>query len=124
MNDDNIIAASPIIPADGATLAHRIVIRDLGDEYVVHCMCFDGSTRSFNWGYYVRKKDQNALAKAWANFERRARRTLNLAFDDDFFDDEDDEDEFEDDDDPAVSNQHPLIADVQAVEGNARSDTE
>ena len=116
MNDDNIIAASPIIPADGVTLAHRIVIRDLGDEYVVHTMCFDGTRRSFSWGYYVRKKDQNALAKAWANFERRARRTLNLAFEDEGGD------EFAKVNEPAVSNRHPLIADVQAEQANARSD--
>jgi hypothetical protein len=123
MNDDKIIAASPIIAADGGTLAHRIVIRDLGDEYVVHTMCFDGSIRSFNWGYYVHKRDQNALAKAWVNFERRARRTLNLAFEDDIFDDEDGE-EFAEGDDPAVSNQHSLIADDPAEQANAWSDAE
>jgi len=37
MNDrDGIVATSITVPADQRTLAHRIVIRDTGYEYVVH----------------------------------------------------------------------------------------
>lgn len=83
----HIIAASPIIPRDQHTLAHRIVIRDMGDEFVVHMQVWEGDKTYFHHGNYFKKSnaapsvamsDREALSKAWAAFERRSRRTLGL----------------------------------------------
>ncbi len=78
MVDDGIVATSPTIPKSECTLAHRIVIRDLGDEYVVHMQIFEGEKHYFHQGNYYRKQHENALARAWACFETRARRTLHI----------------------------------------------
>ena len=88
METYGIIASSPIIPRDKQTLPHRIVIRDLGDEFVVHMQVWENDGRTFfHHGNYFKKSnaassvamsDREALAKAWAAFERRSRRTLGL----------------------------------------------
>lgn len=77
--DDSIISASPLVPKSECTLSHRIVLRDLGDQYVVHMQVFpDEGNPYFHLGNYVPKKDDGALARVWEHFERRARLTLNL----------------------------------------------
>ena len=79
MGEDGIIAMSPQITGEPHTLPHRIVLRDLGSEFVVHMQVInENGARSYYHGNYVPKRDVTALAKAWAHFERRARRTMNL----------------------------------------------
>lgn len=84
----DIIASSPTIPADDTTLAHRIVLRDQGDKFVVHMQIFEGSKSYFEHGHYFPKRpedgtlaehDRIALRKAWAKFEERSRRILGMA---------------------------------------------
>ena len=55
MADDRIVATSPTIPPDETTLAHRMVIRDLGDKYVVHMQIFEGEKHYFHRGNYFPK---------------------------------------------------------------------
>ena len=84
----HIIAASPIMPRDQHTLPHRIVIRDLGDELVVHMQVWEPDGHVFFChGNYFKKSndatsaaesDQEALKKAYTCFDRRARRTLHI----------------------------------------------
>ena len=61
---------------------HRIVIRDLGNQYVVHTQIFDGVQKPyFHQGDYFAKTNDSApiahppgaegLCKAWARFEER-----------------------------------------------------
>jgi hypothetical protein len=88
MDNHGIIAHSPTIPADRTTLAHRMVIRDQGNQFVVHMQVFEASgTTSFCHGNYFLKSnaaesvamsDREALGKAWAAFERRSRRILGM----------------------------------------------
>jgi hypothetical protein len=87
METYGIIAASPIIPKSEHTLPHRVVIRDLGHEYVVHTQIWEDGKTYFHQGHYFAKStapasvaqpDNVALGKAWAAFERRSRRTLGL----------------------------------------------
>jgi hypothetical protein len=78
---DGIIAASPMVPRTSCTLAHRIVLRDLDDQYVVHMQIFeDNGIGYFHQGNYVPKKDNpaEALATAWGHFDRRTRSALNM----------------------------------------------
>ena len=85
--DKTIIAASPMFQG-AAECPHRIVIRDLGDQYVVHTQIFDGVQKPyFHQGdYFVKKNDSapvghppaDALCKAWARFEERTRRTMQM----------------------------------------------
>jgi hypothetical protein len=80
MGEDGIIAMSPQIAGEPHTLPHRIVLRDLGSEFVVHMQVInENGARSYFHGNYIPKRDQEALAKAWAHFERRARYTMNIA---------------------------------------------
>jgi hypothetical protein len=78
--DDGAIAHSPVRREKGL-LPHRIVIRDLGDQFVVHTQVLeDGKKPWYNHGDYVPKKDKpaEALAKAWEHFERRSRNLLAM----------------------------------------------
>ena len=85
--DETVIAASPMIQG-GGELPHRVVIRDLGDQYVVHTQIFDGVQKPyFHQGdYFVKTNDSapvahppaEALCKAWARFEERARLALQM----------------------------------------------
>jgi hypothetical protein len=82
-----IVAASPIVHEPGI-LPYRIVIRDLGDQLVVHTEVFEpGKKPWYHQGDYFPKRsdapgaaesDGAALRKAWARFEERARRSLHL----------------------------------------------
>ena len=64
------------------------MIRDLGDQYVVHTQIFDGVQKPyFHQGdYFVKTNDSapvanppaEALCKAWARFEERVRRSLRM----------------------------------------------
>jgi hypothetical protein len=86
--DKTIIAASPMVQGSCES-PHRIVIRDLGDKYVVHMQIFDGVQKPyFDQGDYFTKTNDSApiahppaaeaLCKAWARFEERARRSLQM----------------------------------------------
>lgn len=87
MGKDDIIATSPTVPASESTLAHRIVIRDLGDKFVVHMQVFEGVRHYFNTGHYylksnaapsVAESDHEALQKAWDRFVERSRNILRF----------------------------------------------
>ena len=86
--DKTIIAASPMVQGS-CECPHRIVIRDLGDKYVVHMQIFDGTQKPYFYqGDYFTKTNDSApiahppgaegLCKAWARFEERVRRALQI----------------------------------------------
>ena len=85
--DKTIIASSPLFKGN-CEVPHRIVLRDLGNQYVVHMQCFDGVQKPyFHQGDYFPKTNDSApvahppaeaLCKAWARFEERARRSLQM----------------------------------------------
>jgi hypothetical protein len=85
--EPRIVAASPLVHESG-TLPHRIVIRDLGDQHVVHTQVFEtGKEPWYHQGDYFPKQcdaptagesDAEALRKAWARFEERARHSLRM----------------------------------------------
>ncbi|MFI5459173.1 MAG: hypothetical protein ACHRXM_27405 [Isosphaerales bacterium] len=85
--EPRIVAASPVIHETGM-LAYRIVIRDLGDQHVVHTQIFEpGKEPWYHQGDYFPKgfgaptapeSDSEALRKAWVRFEERARRSLRM----------------------------------------------
>ena len=63
MGEDGIIAMSPQITGEPHTLPHRIVLRDLGSEFVVHMQVInENGARSYFHGNYVPKRDQEALS--------------------------------------------------------------
>ena len=82
-----IVAASPMVHEPGV-LPYRIVIRDLGDQFVVHTEVFEPDKEPwYHQGDYFPKRsdaptaeesDAAALRKAWARFEERARRSLRM----------------------------------------------
>ena len=82
-----IIAASPVVHEQGV-LPHRIVVRDLGDQHVVHTQVLEpGKHPWYHQGDYFPKRseattatesDADALRKAWARFEERARHSLRM----------------------------------------------
>ncbi len=77
-----IIAHSPTKVETG-TFPHRIVLRDLGDQYVVHTEIFEESRKPWylHGDYFPKKKldsGAEALRKAWFRFEERSRRLLNI----------------------------------------------
>ena len=86
--DPEIVAASPVVREPGM-LPHRIVIRDLGDQHVVHTEVLEpGKVPWYHQGDYDPKRyqaataaesDREALRKAWARFEERARQSLRMA---------------------------------------------
>jgi hypothetical protein len=85
--DKTIVAASPLVHEPGL-LPYRIVIRDLGDERVVHTEVLEpGKKPWYHHGDYFPKRgdaptaqesDSEALRRAWARFEERARRSLRM----------------------------------------------
>ena len=85
--EPRIVAASPVVHESGM-LPYRIVIRDLGDQHVVHTEVFEpGKEPWYHQGDYFPKRsdaptaeesDAEALRKAWARFEERARRSLRM----------------------------------------------
>jgi hypothetical protein len=86
--DQTIIAASPMVQGS-CECPHRIVIRDLGTQYVVHMQIFDGEQKPwFHQGDYFTKTNDSApiahppgaegLCRAWARFEERVRRSLQM----------------------------------------------
>ena len=87
-HDPTIIASSPMVQGL-CECPHRIVIRDLGDQYVVHMQIFDGVQKPYFYqgDYFVKTNDSapvayppsaEGLCKAWARFEERTRRTLQM----------------------------------------------
>ena len=87
-DEHRIIAASPMVQGSSES-PHRIVIRDLGDQYVVHTQIVDGVQKPyFHQGDYFVKTNDSALiahppgveglCKAWARFEERVRRSLQM----------------------------------------------
>ena len=82
-----IVAAAPMVHESGM-LPYRIVIRDLGDQLVVHTEVFEQDKKPwYHQGDYFLKKsdaatadksDASALRKAWARFEERTRRSLHM----------------------------------------------
>ena len=88
MNEDSkVIASSPLIREPGL-LPHRIVIRELGDQYVVHTQVIEpGKKPWYHQGDYFPKQsaaptagtsDTQSLRKAWVRFEARCRRLLAM----------------------------------------------
>jgi hypothetical protein len=85
--ETSIVASSPVVQETGL-LPHRIVIRDLDDQYVVHTEVFEPKTKPwYHQGDYIPKlsdvptakeSDAQAMRKAWARFEERARRSLRM----------------------------------------------
>jgi hypothetical protein len=86
-DDPTIVAASPMVHETGM-LPYRIVIRDLGDQHVVHTEVYEpGREPWYHQGDYFPKRgdaqtaeesDAVALSKAWARFEDRAGRSLRM----------------------------------------------
>lgn len=82
-----IVAASPFVHEPGV-LPYRIVIRDLGDQFVVHTEVLESDKEPwYHQGDYfptrndapnAAESDAVALRKAWARFEERARRSLHM----------------------------------------------
>jgi hypothetical protein len=87
-SEGDIIASSPIVTEAGCE-PFRIVIRDLGHEYVVHTQVLpDIGGPGFLWGHYFRKdregaapdgSETTALQRAWLNFEKRSRNFLGIS---------------------------------------------
>jgi hypothetical protein len=86
--EGDIIASSPIV-REGGCQPYRIVIRDLGNEFVVHTQVLPtvGGT-SYMWGHYFRKdcsgipseeSEKTALRKSWLDFEKRSRDALSVS---------------------------------------------
>ncbi len=85
--DPKVVAASPLVQEPGL-LRYRIVIRDLGDELVVHTEVLEpGKKPWYRQGDYIPKRcavptaaesGAEALRKAWARFEERVRRSLRM----------------------------------------------
>jgi len=85
--ESRIVAASPVVHESGM-LPYRIVIRDLGDQHVIHTEVLEpGREPWYHQGDYFHKRsdsptadesDAAALRKAWARFEDRARRSLRM----------------------------------------------
>ena len=82
-----IVAASPVVHEPGV-LPYRIVIRDLGDQFVLHTEVFEPDKKPwYHQGDYFPKRydaptaaesNAAALPKAWARFEERVRRSLRM----------------------------------------------
>lgn len=73
-----IVAHSPT-RQPSCELPNRIVIRDLGDQFVVHTEILEpGRNPAYHCGHYFPKRvgEDAALAGAWKKFEGRSRRLL------------------------------------------------
>ncbi len=85
--ESKIVAASPLVHEPGL-LPYRIVIRDLGNQFVVHTEVNEPNKKPwYHQGDYFPKRngattadksDAAALRKAWARFEERARLSLYM----------------------------------------------
>jgi hypothetical protein len=85
--EGDIIASCPIVH-EPELLPHRIEIRDLGGQYVVHTQVLEpGKKPWYHQGDYFPKgtgapsaheSDAESLRKAWTRFEERVRRSLNV----------------------------------------------
>ena len=85
--ESKIVAASPMVYEPGI-LPYRIVIRDMGDQLVVHTEVIEPDKKPwYHQGDYFPKKsdistagesDAAVLRKAWARFEERARLSLHM----------------------------------------------
>ena len=76
----DIIASSPWVQGN-CEQPHRIVLRDLGDDWVVHTQGIDVHNRSvyFMWGSYRPKQSgDKGVALLWNNFEERCRKHLGI----------------------------------------------
>lgn len=74
-NDGTIISASPVLEAEGS-YPQRIVLRDLGDKYVVQNQSFsqtDYFSSYYSEGNHLYKyaDPAGALAMAWGYFTQR-----------------------------------------------------
>jgi hypothetical protein len=83
---DGVIAMSPIVD-DRSEMPHRIVIRDIRKQFVVHTQCLPRngdkpyylSGNYFPYGMFSDGDDRTAaLRKAYTCFDRRARRSLHI----------------------------------------------
>jgi hypothetical protein len=77
---NDIIASSPWVQGNG-DMPHRIVMRDLSDDWVVHTQVIDvhNNNVSFMWGSYTPKRCGDAgFATLWETFEGRCRRHLGI----------------------------------------------
>ena len=82
-----IVAASPIVNEPGVS-PYRLVIRELGAQFVVHTeVCEPDKKPWYHQGDYFSKRsdpptadvsDAVALRKSWARFEERVRRSLRM----------------------------------------------
>lgn len=76
--DASVIAASPLV-CGAMEVPHRVVLRDLGREYVVHTQAVsaegDGPA-DFHGGHYFPKSTPGALRAAFARFVECAERVL------------------------------------------------
>jgi hypothetical protein len=91
MTNDEIAAKIRLVPGDGtvvsasplrferASVPYRLVLRDLGHEYVTHMQSFvvsgdDTFQVGHFWGHYFQKKDEDSLRRAWDDFVSRTAR--------------------------------------------------
>ena len=74
-----VIASSPWVKGRGE-IPHSIVLRDLGATFVVHRQITDAERgyAYFENGNYFGKSDDDALARAWACFSKRAATNLGI----------------------------------------------
>ena len=70
-----IVAASPVVHEPGL-LPHRIVIRDLGDEHVVHTQVLEPEKEP--WHPKAITSPSRAVRNARTRFEERVRRSLRV----------------------------------------------
>jgi hypothetical protein len=85
--ESKIVAASPMVHEPGI-LPFRIVLRDTGDQFVVHTEVIEPNKKPWyhQGDYFPKRKDAPtadesdavALRKAWARFEERARRSMGM----------------------------------------------
>jgi hypothetical protein len=75
-----VIAAGPWVKGLGET-PHRIVLRVVREEYVVHEQVISSSYDNvyYQTGNYYRIAEEGSLALAWCKFENRVRIKLDLA---------------------------------------------
>lgn len=94
-HNNDVIASSPIIQGPGEQ-PHRIVLRDLGGEFVVHLQVIPVTPSPFRiqsphylYGQYVRyggivryaETREEVLPRAWALFEAKCRNYLGINVD-------------------------------------------
>jgi hypothetical protein len=79
MGETGVIAMSPLI-IECCSMPHRIAIRDLGDQFVVHMQVFEDRRHFCHHGHYFNKSnavasvaisDRAAVVKGYMCFDRR-----------------------------------------------------